>query len=538
MRAGFLGYSLAAVLAAGVSTRAVADEFFGGLVGGMIGAAIMQGANQPQQQAKPRAPRASVSSAERARNVEVQTALNHFAFPTGTPDGVLGRKSRAAIGQYQALLGFAVTGNLTETERQILITAYQRSLVGGSQVTRIVANDPLGLRALLVAQRDEMLGLGNMARSDYGGLPPQIAEAVDEVARNSGLEGAQLVQRAGFIQLADMNGDGRSDYLMDTSVTGSGFWCTGDACQVRVFLTTPEGFKRNDFQLADPVPASFQCALDICRLSEAPQTELAATPEAEAEREGGDGTMMVAQPGAAQGGTALPSFAAGVTSAREGFAAHCAGVAGRTAASGGALQTVGAITDPAQALGEQFCLVAAAAQQDGAALMAQVQGFTADQIAQQCAGFAAALGPQVANVATEGRDAALASVQTWLGNAAMPQDQLVATARICLSVGYGRDDGAMALASALALAGTGNLIYGEFIGHHLAAGVAVARNPERALEWFSAARHAAEAGQMPVIPGGAAERVVLIEQAAAAVAGKTTALPLLPVVPASGAVAP
>jgi hypothetical protein len=521
------------VIATANPVLADGGDLVGGLIGGMIGAAIINGQQQQRSTGTVRRSAPSMTAEQRAQNVEVQTALNHFSFPTGRPDGVLGSRSRAAISQYQALLSFPATGNLTEMERQILVTAYQRALIGGPQVTKVVSTSPMGLRGLLLAQRDEMLGAGPglMAQNDYGGLPLEIAEAVDEIARNSGIEGDQLVQRAGFIQLADMNGDGRSDYLMDTSVTGSGFWCSGQDCAVRVFVSTPDGYRRNDFQLADPTPAAFECSGAVCRITE-PTTQLAAQPVTPATPTPAPDNGTVMAGATTSGGTtgALPSFAASIAPPVVSFAGYCSGVAQATAGKGGMLQTVAALNDPAQALGEQFCQVAAAAREDGAALMQQVQGFTPDQIAAQCQGFAAALSDKVPMTEANGRDNALADMQTWLASAGMPQDQLVGTARICLSVGYASDDGAMALASALVLAGTGNMVYAEIVGHHLSSGVGIARNPERAMEWYEGAVAAQRAGQTPVFLKDQADRMTLIERASAAVAGKASAPPLLPLV--------
>lgn len=544
MRKGdFLKGALAATLMVAMTGRAMADggDIIGGVIGGMLGAAIVNGANQQQRTTTTRRSSApAMSSEERARNVEVQTALNHFGFPVGRPDGVLGQRSRGAISQYQALLSFPPTGTLSEMERQILVTGYQRALVGGPQVAKVVANSPVGLQGLLLAQRDEMLGTGSglTQQAGYGGLPPEIAEAVDEVARNSGIEGMQLVQRAGFLQLADMNGDGRSDYLMDTSVTGSGFWCTGDACAVRVFVSTPEGFRRNDFQMASPTPAAFACTGGMCRIEEAAVMAAQPAPEVAAPAAPQDGTVMAAAPAPDAAASAMPSFAAAIVAPTLGFGAHCKAVADKTAGKGGVVQTVAMMDDPAQALGEQFCQVAAAAQADGAAMMAQVQGFTPDQIAEQCKGFSAALVNLIKTAESGTRDNALSDVQAWLGNAGMPADQLVGTARICLSVGYAKDDAAMALGSALVLTGTGNMIYAELVGHHLASGVGVARSPDRAIEWFDGAVQAVKAGQNPVFLGDQADRLGLVERAAALVAGKAAAPALLPIVPAAAPATP
>ncbi len=524
-----------AVILAGLVNPARANDgdIIGGLVAGMIGAAIVNGANQQQSQRQvARKPQASgLSSAERQRNAEVQTALNHFGFAVGAPDGVLGSRSRAAIAQYQSFLSFAPTGSLLETERQILITAYQRAMIGGAEVAEIVSASPMGLRGLLTDTRDRMLGLedatARTVRAGYGGLPPEIAEAVEEIARNSGIEGPVLAQRAGFLQMADMNGDGRSDYLMDTAVTGSGFWCTGKECAVRVFLTTPTGFQRNDFQLATPTPAAFACAGDVCRIAAAPA---APPPAADAPLAGGTGTVMATTP-AGQAEPSLPGFAAALPVA-DSMAAHCRAVGEAAALAGGRPQTAAAMTDPAQALGEQFCQVAAAAEADGAALMAQVQGFSRDQIAAQCAAFSDSLAAQRDMAAAKPRDAALSELQGWLAKAGLPEAQLVGTARICLSVGYGADDVAMALGSALVLTGTGNMVYAELVGHHLAAGLGIARNPALAVDWFDGAVEAAKAGQAPVFLPDQADRLGLVTRAASALAGRAQT-PLLPVIPVS-----
>ncbi|MCP5324010.1 MAG: peptidoglycan-binding protein [Rhodobacteraceae bacterium] len=79
------------------------DALVGGVVGGVIGGAIVNEANKKKQKTYA-AP--SVSSAQRAQNAEVQTSLNYFGYPAGTPDGVLGARSRRAIADYQMTLGY------------------------------------------------------------------------------------------------------------------------------------------------------------------------------------------------------------------------------------------------------------------------------------------------------------------------------------------------------------------------------------------------------------------------------------------------
>ncbi|MFD1809189.1 peptidoglycan-binding domain-containing protein [Gemmobacter lanyuensis] len=153
------------------------DAIAGAIVGGLIGHAIAKDqqrrkATTQQQQSAPRKT-SGISAAQREQNREVQTALNHFGYDVGTPDGALGPKSRSAISSYQATLGYPPSGQLTDYERTILVTAYHRAVAGGPAVMQIVGNSPMGMRALLLAQRDEMAGVPGQAAASTSGLRPR-----------------------------------------------------------------------------------------------------------------------------------------------------------------------------------------------------------------------------------------------------------------------------------------------------------------------------------------------------------------------------
>ncbi len=145
------------------ATRAQSDNlgaFVGGaIVGGVVGHAI--GKNQRKQKRVVRKTYRSsgVSSAVRAERREIQTSLNYFGFPAGTPDGVLGRNSRAAISSYQAHLGYPATGQLTQYEKDFLLTSYRRALAGGALTTQQIAANPQGPRGLLNQYRNEAAGV-------------------------------------------------------------------------------------------------------------------------------------------------------------------------------------------------------------------------------------------------------------------------------------------------------------------------------------------------------------------------------------------
>ena len=57
---------------------------------------------------------------------EVQSALNFFGFKAGNADGVLGRKTKRAIAQYNVCLDIGEYVDLTEKARNLLVKTYQK----------------------------------------------------------------------------------------------------------------------------------------------------------------------------------------------------------------------------------------------------------------------------------------------------------------------------------------------------------------------------------------------------------------------------
>ncbi|NBB96980.1 MAG: peptidoglycan-binding protein [Alphaproteobacteria bacterium] len=496
--------SLAAALSLGVATfpmeqARAQDGLVGGIIGGIIGGAISNGQrkSQPQRTQRVVRSRPTVSSAQREQNRSVQTALNHFGWNVGSADGVLGRKSREGASQYQAFAGFSATGRLTDFERNILLTAHQRAVTGGPQVAQTVSTHPQGMRGLVLVVRDEMSGRSPARSAGNYGLPAPVATAVDEIAASSDPNAEQLVQRAGFIQLADMNGDGRTDYIIDTSVTGSAFWCSAQACTVQAFLSTPDGYVRNDFQAFNVTPAMFTCTRGTCDLdkSDAPVSVAApAAPKAPAQP---SPTTEVAlsvpsaqpagrNPDAGQtadaAAPAIPNFFGGGQATRS-LASHCNKVNLLTNANGG-FATMESMDDRAIVIAEQFCLARTYAMADGEELIAKVQGATPDQIAAQCAGFAPSLQPHVSALSVKSRDEVMRDVGSFILQTGMNPEQLGATARICLSVGYKQDDMGLAIGSGLLLVAMGERAYGELMGHHLAEGFGASQRDDLSLAWY------------------------------------------------------
>lgn len=525
--------AFASLLALTPAHRVMADggDFAAGLISGIIGSAIVNDANrraQPQRSQTRRAsnPKPTISSAQREQNRSVQTALNYFSFAAGAPDGSLGPRSRAAIGEYQAFLGYPVTGQLTDYEREYLLGSYYRAQSGGMETARLITQGGQGVRGLLVAYRGGQPGGATTMAGSYGGLPPEVSAAVDEIARNSDVTAEQLIQRSGFIQLADMNGDGRTDYLLDTSFAGSAFWCNAASCAVRVFASTPEGYERNDFQAFNSSPAMFSCQRGACTMmaSDVPRdvapvvSGLTGVIEASEGSQSVPTTRTVVATAQQEGDSAaLPTFLGNADGVRVALSSHCNKVQLMTTQNGGHLSAE-TLVDAGFVLDEQFCYARSLSVAAGDELAAQVQGFTPQQIAEQCLGFGPVLEPYVAALSVKPRDAVLQDVSGFVLASGMAPAQLAGTARICLGAGYAADDMNVAIGSALVMTALGEAGYAELVGHHLSQGFGVSLRPDLALDWYDTGLSAPTA----VFSTGRQDRQDLIRKAAYAVGGRTT----------------
>jgi peptidoglycan hydrolase-like protein with peptidoglycan-binding domain len=157
---------VAASLIAVPAQRAVANEAAALLGGALLGGIIVNEVhkNKQRQRATTTTTRTTtrssgISSAQRAENRQVQTALNYFGYHVGSVDGALGRKSRAGISRYQADMGFQPDGYMDTYEKDFLIGSYQRALASSSvpPYNQIVATQGYG--GLLRTYRNEQLGI-------------------------------------------------------------------------------------------------------------------------------------------------------------------------------------------------------------------------------------------------------------------------------------------------------------------------------------------------------------------------------------------
>ncbi|WP_386627228.1 peptidoglycan-binding domain-containing protein [Sulfitobacter geojensis] len=394
------------------TAQADAGDFIAGaIIGGIVGANAKKQRTKTYRKKtyKKKTYRPSLPSTQEGRNI--QASLNYFGFNAGTVDGQLGQKTRNAVSQYQAYLGYPVTGQLSAFENNLLVSSYNRAQAGGYAVQQQVAATPDGTRGLLKAYRAEMAGqspAGNQGQTTIV-VAPQVAP--------------------------------------------------------------------------QPAPTT---------------TVTAAAPIA-------SGLAAAVAPA-----TSLPSFMGAASQAS--LASHCNTVSLITNTNGG-FTTLASMSDPNVAINEQFCLARTYAIAKSEELVGQIQGFTPDQVAAQCAGFGPAMKDHVSSLSLKSRDAVVADVSSFVLTTGMSPAQLAGTARICMGVGYRTDNMEVAVGSALLLYTMGEGVYGELMGHHLSQGFGTAKRADKAVDWYQAGLAAADSGAAAVFVPGQPERTELIRVA-------------------------
>ena len=180
-RSGISCALVALLLASGAS----AQETGGSGVVGATASAIIGGAllgnlpryaprpDEAQSQARARAP---LRNADRHEIQATQTALNSLGFDAGTPDGLPGARTRAAILAFQRFLETPATGALNPVERRILALAAAESAGGAGRDYAI---------GLAVGRFCGSLGFAEADCLDTAGVPAfatQYASAVPAAA--------------------------------------------------------------------------------------------------------------------------------------------------------------------------------------------------------------------------------------------------------------------------------------------------------------------------------------------------------------------
>ncbi|WP_298839959.1 peptidoglycan-binding domain-containing protein [uncultured Roseobacter sp.] len=364
--------ALAAAMMLTTST-AMADSNLGAFaVGAAVGAIVNQQVNNNKKKQQTVQRQNYSNSYQRQQNREVQSSLNAFGFPVGVVDGSLGRRSRTAIANYQAYMGYPATGYLEEYQRIALVSSHQRLQAGGgSAYPQVVANE--GTQGLLKAFADP-----NYAASRYGGAAPAAPNTTTAAA------------------------------------------------------------------VAPLAPLSLS---------------------------------------GAQSSASMVS--------------HCKVVNTQTQANGVILASN--VTNPDQALGEQFCDARADAIRQSDLLRASVDQSDA-QLRAGCTQISDAMSPAISEIATQGA-ASVAVTAQQTANALFNGDMATAAGygKICLGLGYREDDAAMALGAATVMLATGQAPYAEFVGHHVRWGFGTDAPRGSSLGWYDTALTAMENGAEPAV---------------------------------------
>lgn len=189
---------------------------------------------------------------------------------------------------------------------------------------------------------------------------------------------------------------------------------------------------------------------------------------------------------------------------------HCELVSGMTQANQGVILASN-ITDPEQALGEQFCEARAFAMTQGQALAVQA-GQGEEQLTAACGQVAQAFAPATSQIGTG--DVKLVATQAQqIAGTVFSGDMATAAGygQICLGLGYRKDDAEMALGGAAAMLATGAMPYAELLGHHTRWGFGTPASSSASTSWYETALAAMDQGAQPVfVPSKTAERNAII----------------------------
>ncbi|WP_164512339.1 peptidoglycan-binding domain-containing protein [Oceaniglobus ichthyenteri] len=419
---------VAASLAFGPATKASADagDF---IAGAIVGAIVNHAAKQPQKKVyrkstktyKKKVSKPRIPATQTGR--QIQSSLNYFGFNAGSVDGQLGRKSRDAVSQYQAYLGYAATGQLSSFEQDLLINSYNRAQAGGYATQQMVAANPEGVRGLLKQFRQEMAG-GAPVMAGMAAPTATMPQTTMVVAPSQ-----QMAMAPAPVAVAPM-----------------------------------------------PAPVA-PAPVAVAPVAVAP-TPVAVAPVAPA---------PIAQAAVTPVAAALPSLFGGA--AKPTLSVHCAAVSKKTSENGGFI-TAATMTDSTAALNEQFCLARQSAIADGAQL-AQGLGATPDQINATCAAYGQQTATFVASLGSKPREAVLQNVAGFTQGTGIPSQDLAATAKVCMSVGYRDDNMDQAIGSGLILAAMDSAAFGELMGHHLSQGIGTEMRVDLAAAWYEGALDAA-----------------------------------------------
>ncbi|OLS45359.1 hypothetical protein BV509_14090 [Rhodovulum sulfidophilum] len=474
VRTFFVTTAMASLALTMPAERVRADDLGKVIVGGAILCAVtgcLNGRNQG---------RSNRTAARPAGDPTVRTdqqALNYFGYDAGGADGVTGRRTRDAISRYQGYMGYPVTGQLDPYQRQNLVGAYNWAQSGGN--------------------------------ASYPGIQGQeLLRAYSSYAR-----GGNYCQETG--RCAGGGYGGQNAYGAGQGYAGANGYPGGAGYPSGNGYPSETGYGAMPSQV--PVPSYPQQG--------APQPFL--QPQGQAPQQVANQVLTT--------GGALPGFELPDSTAYRSVADHCQTVQMVSSANGGAVTGPAGVTNPTQALDEQFCSASTYAVSTTESMLSGA-GVSDDQLAQNCQQVVDFMQPETdALSGRQASDLAAAAEQKIRQSAGADPQGLIQTGEVCLGYGYRTDDSDLVLAASMLLVGAGARPYAELLGHHLRDGFGVGSDPARARGWYDTAFAALDSGATPVfLPSQSAQRVAIMR---AALDGGAPA-PVLTGASAAGAAAP
>lgn len=221
------------------------NEFFGALVGGALGAAIVNG--QPKRVVTSNCgPKCRARAAQRQHNREMQTALNYFGYGAGAVDGAVGPGTRRAVARFQASTGYPATGYIQDHERAFLVSSYNRAVATGQigspqllvsykqQATQPVVQQPQQQLAVQPAPQQQQQQQPQTVVVNAPGAEP---EAAPEGGLNSLGFGAAPVQAsiASHCNKTALVTSSNGGYVTVSTITDASFTLTEQFCLARTY---------------------------------------------------------------------------------------------------------------------------------------------------------------------------------------------------------------------------------------------------------------------------------------------------------------
>lgn len=436
--------------------RASANDAVIGVIGGFLANEMLRNSqNRSQQQARTvqRAPQPW--SAERQHRASVQQALNGMGYQVGTADGVYGGKTANGMRNFQAAMGYPVTGTLSPFEERALLGAHASYSQGAHHSQFPGLYDREGMPGLVRAHADPSYyasRYGNAASQGYG------AHAANQgFGGNSGAGG------------------------IAAGAVGAGALGAGAMAQ-------------HGGQVGQGVPTNTEAGM------------LAGHVPGQQIHGSGSSQSQLAP--------LVPINPIGkVTVSME---EHCDFVKLSTQTNGGQI-LANSMTDPEQALGEQFC-------DARTYLMGQVTSTlnvaraTEDQLMASCGSIKSAMAPLMGGLSGKTTSAVVAEAAGISGSFGLTDATAAADyGAVCIGLGYRNNDPEVALTGALMLVGAGRMPFAEMVAHHAREGFGTPENVNSAMEWYSVGLEALDANQPPaVLPSQSIQRTAIIRAAVGA----------------------